>query len=94
MSWKGDCVFREVDKATQSEFSETRLLRRLAGFSKSNVKHQETIRAALTGFLLATVADDKKYAAFADPTATIKGTTNRDEEWLRNKLPENSKLFG
>lgn len=89
LSWKGDCVYREVDNATQAGFSETNLLRRLAGFSKSNVKHQETARAALTGFLLATIGADKKYAAFADPDTNIKGLTSRDEEWLTQQLPEN-----
>jgi len=89
VQWKGDVVYREVDNADQSSFSETTLLRRLAGFSSSKVKYQEVARAALTGFLLATVGDDKKYSDFADPTATIKGTTNRDMEWLIKELPEN-----
>nr|WP_255462120.1 MULTISPECIES: dienelactone hydrolase family protein [Corynebacterium] len=89
VQWKGDVVYREVDKADQGSFSETTLLRRLAGFSSSKVKYQEVARAALTGFLLATVGDDKKYSDFADPTATIKGTTNRDMEWLIKELPEN-----
>ncbi len=61
----------------------------MVGFSKSSIKQQETARAALTGFLLATVGADKKYSAFADPTATIKGLTNRDEKWLEQQLPEN-----
>lgn len=89
VQWKGDVVYREVDKADQGSFSETTLLRRLAGFSSSKVKYQEVARAALTGFLLATVGGDKKYSDFADPTATIKGTTNRDMEWLIKELPEN-----
>ena len=89
VQWKGDVVYREVDKADQGSFSETTLLRRLAGFSSSKVKYREVARAALTGFLLATVGDDKKYSDFADPTATIKGTTNRDMEWLIKELPEN-----
>lgn len=88
VNWAGDVIFREVDKAEQSGFSETKLVRRLLGFSKSSVKHQEVVRAAMTGFILATVGDDKKYADFADPEATIKGTTNRSLEWLHDQLPE------
>lgn len=93
LNWKGDCVFREVDGATQAGFSETSLAQRLIGFSKSSVHHQEVARCALTGFLLATLAGDKKYAAFADPTVTIKGLTTRDDAWLRAQLPKAKSLF-
>ena len=40
VQWKGDVVYREVDKADQGSFSETTLLRRLAGFSSSKVKYR------------------------------------------------------
>ena len=88
VNWAGDVIFREVDNATQAGFSETKLLRRLAGFSKSNVRHQETARAMLTGWLLATVDGDKDYKDFLDPDAKIKGTTYRSMDWLRDQLPE------
>lgn len=88
-NWKGDVVYREVDNATQGSFSETPLLRRLAGISQSKTKHQETVRAALTGFLLATVGAEKKYADFADPEVSLAKLTNRDSDWLERQLPEN-----
>ncbi|MFC3849111.1 alpha/beta hydrolase [Corynebacterium hansenii] len=88
VNWADDVIFREVDRAEQEDFSETSLGERLLGFSKSNVKQQEITRSALTGFILATVGDDKKYAAFAEPDTKIKGITNRSLEWLRDQLPE------
>lgn len=87
-NWAGDVIFREVDGAEQADFSETPLSRRLLGFSKSNVKQQEITRAALTGYLLATVGGEKKYSAFAEPDLKMKGVTNRSMEWLRDQLPE------
>lgn len=92
VNWAGDVVFREVDDAEQSGFSETSLVRRLLGFSSSSVKQQEIARSALTGFLLATVGGEKKYSAFAEPDTDIKGTTNRSLEWLRDQLPETEYL--
>ncbi|WP_295625488.1 alpha/beta hydrolase [uncultured Corynebacterium sp.] len=88
VNWAGDMIFREVDDAAQDGFSETPLGRRILGFSKSSVKQQEIARSALTGFILATVGDEKKYSDFAERDTAIKGITNRSLEWLRDQLPE------
>ena len=88
VNWAGDVIFREVDDAEQAGFSETSLGRRLLGFSKSSVKQQEIARAAITGFILATVGGDKKYSDFAEPDTKMKGVTNRSLEWLRDQLQE------
>lgn len=88
VNWAGDVIFREVDDAEQAGFSETSLGSRLLGFSKSSVKQQEIARAAITGFILATVGGDKKYSDFAEPDTKMKGVTNRSLEWLRDQLPE------
>ncbi|MEJ5919115.1 MULTISPECIES: dienelactone hydrolase family protein [unclassified Corynebacterium] len=93
LNWTGDVVFHEVKDGTQAGFSETPLVQRALGFSKAESKQQELVRAALTGFLLYTVGDEKKYKEFADPEASIKGLINRDENYLRKQLPENKSLF-
>ncbi|MFD5869253.1 alpha/beta hydrolase [Corynebacterium sp. NPDC060344] len=92
VNWAGDVIFREVDDAEQADFSETPLINRLMGFSKSSVKQQEITRAALTGYILATVGDEKKYSAFAELDTKMKGITNRSLEWLRDQLPETEYL--
>ncbi len=89
LQWEGDVVLREVDDAYENSFSETPLLRRALGFSRSKTKHQEVARAALTGFLLAAVAKDDKYDAFLEQDADIKGCTNRDREYWQSRMPQN-----
>lgn len=88
VNWAGDTLFREVKDATQGGFSETPMVRRLVGLGKSQRGERETALAYVTGFLLATVADDKDYAAFADPGTAIKGTKAYSMQRLRDELPE------
>ena len=88
VSWKGDVLYREVQKATQGGFSESPMWRRLLGTGKSQRAERETALAYVTGFLLATVAEDKDYAAFADADTAIKGTKAHGLQKLRDELPE------
>lgn len=80
-NWAGPLTYREMDKCTQNSFSETPLGRRILGLGSFSSSHWRTTVGVLTGWLLATVAEDKKYAAFAG-TEPLKGTAIRDEDWL------------
>ncbi|WP_438359480.1 dienelactone hydrolase family protein [Corynebacterium sphenisci] len=88
VNWAGDLVYREVDKATQGGFSETPLSRRLLGLGSSSTKDRELALALLTGWVLAVIGGEKEYKDFGDQDASIKGTTNRGRQWLRDQLPE------
>ncbi|WP_448851541.1 dienelactone hydrolase family protein [Corynebacterium sp. 335C] len=88
VNWKGDVMYREVQKAEQGGFSESPMWRRLLGSGKNQRKERETALAYVTGFLLATVGEDKDYAAFADPNSAIKGTKAFGLQRLRDELPE------
>ncbi len=84
--WRGDVVYRSVDKATSDGFHE-KLMRKFA-VSSSGMEFavQDRIRALTVGFILA--EDDKKYAPFRDPELEIKGTTLSTRGELIEGLPE------
>jgi hypothetical protein len=48
--------------------------------SGSDRRTQRSVRALLTGYLLATLAGDKTYRDFADPDAVLPKTTQIDLE--------------
>ena len=89
-NWAGRVVYRTVADAEQSDFSESPLIRRLTGFSSSNVKAQERTRALLTGWTLWATGDDD-YADFADWEASVKGVEGLPLFEVAKLLPENSK---
>lgn len=80
-NWAGPLVYREVEKCTQDSFSETPLTRRLLGLGSFSGSQWRTTVGLLTGWMLATVADDPKFADFKG-SAPLKGTSVRDEKWL------------
>lgn len=78
-AWQGG-VLRIVSKAEASGLAEGRRLAKFAGLPGSDRRTQKTVRALLTGYLLATLTGDKTYAAFADPEAVLPHTDPIDPE--------------
>lgn len=74
-AWLGPLTARIVPAAADGDIVEGRRLAKFLGMPGSDRKLQATTRACLTGYLLATLGDDKTYAAFADPESEIPGTT-------------------
>lgn len=74
--WKGDVVYREIDKATHSVVTEDSLFKLLTGTGRVNPGLREQVRGLTTGFLLSELATEKKYSAFSDPEAEGKKITS------------------
>ena len=86
-NWKGEVVYRQLDKATQAGFHEGLGQRLASGTVLPEFGAQDMARALVTGFVLA--GEDKKYQAFRDREAELKNTTVRDQLELYRQLPEN-----
>lgn len=72
-AWGGKAIYHELTKGTQAGFTEDNLAKLAFGGGAFQSGATETARALLTGFLLATLNNDKKYEAFAEVDATAKG---------------------
>lgn len=84
--WKGDVVYRELDKARSSGFHEKYVRNLLLGLGRPQFSQQELVRALMTGFVL---ADHKsKYKAFRDNSAELKHTITATQHELFKELPE------
>src|SRR5690606_12597509 len=68
-AWAGPLSLRRLDSATHHGLIEGRRAPSAFGAGKHEAKTHRTTRALLTGYLLHTLAGDKKYEAFADPEA-------------------------
>ncbi|HIW90345.1 MAG TPA: alpha/beta hydrolase [Candidatus Corynebacterium avicola] len=84
--WRGDVVYRSVDKATADGFHEKLLKKFSTTSSGMELAVQDLIRALTIGFVLA--EDDKKYDPFRDPELEIKGTEVSTRGKLIEGLPE------
>jgi dienelactone hydrolase len=73
-------TLRIVSKAEPGGLSEGRRLASVFGLPSSNRRTQRSVRALLTGFLLATLTGDKIYRDFADPDVVLPKTTPVDPE--------------
>jgi dienelactone hydrolase len=73
-------TLRIVSKAEPGGLSEGRRLASVFGLPGSDRRTQRSVRALLTGYLLATLAGDKTYRDFADPDAVLPKTTQIDLE--------------
>lgn len=89
-NWKGDVHYRRIDKATSGGFSEKVFRKMLTRGGLPEYANQEMARALMTGFILA--GSEKKYSAFRDPQADLKGTTTFTHDELIQELPENADL--
>lgn len=81
-TWNGPVVHRRLPSAENDGLVERGPLLRRVGLTTGHHATQIATRQLATGFLLATLAEDKDYQAFADPDATIGGSTTIDGEYL------------
>ncbi|PRQ11576.1 alpha/beta hydrolase [Corynebacterium sp. 13CS0277] len=84
-AWKGEVCYREIDKSTQVGFSEAIAPKLALGLGLPQYGAIDTARGLLTGFLLATLAGERKYRDFADPEASAKHVTSYWGEELHEK---------
>jgi len=73
-------TLRIVKKAEPGGLAEGRRLTRVIGLGGPHRRTQKTVRALLTGYLLATLAGDKTYRDFADPDVQLPKTDPVDPE--------------
>ena len=73
-------TLRIVKKAEPGGLAEGRRLTRVIGLGGPHRRTQKTVRALLTGYLLATLAGDKTYRDFADPDVQLPKTVPVDPE--------------
>lgn len=73
-------TLRTVSKAEPGGLSEGRRLAPVFGLPGPDRRTQRSVRALLTGYLLATLAGDKTYRDFADPDVVLPKTTPADPE--------------
>lgn len=75
LAWRGPFVHRRLDKAIETGLVERNPLFDRVGLADPDRRTQRAVRPLLAGYLLATLAEDETYSAFADPDATIKDAT-------------------
>ena len=73
-------TLRIVGKAQSGGLIEGRRLTKAVGLPGPHRGTQRSVRALLTGYLLATLGGDKTYRAFADPDAHLPKTNLVDPE--------------
>ena len=78
-AWR-TATLRIVTKAHPGGLVEGRRLTKAVGLPGPHRATQRSVRALLTGYLLATLAGDKTYRAFADPDAHLPKTVPVDPE--------------
>jgi dienelactone hydrolase len=76
----GTATLRVVSKAQPGGLSEGRRLTTVFGLPRPHRRTQRSVRALLTGYLLATLAGDKTYRDFADPDVHLPKTTPVDPD--------------
>lgn len=74
----GGATLRIVPKAQAGGLGEGRRLASVLGLPGPHRRTQRTVRAVLTGYLLATLAGDKTYRDFADPDVVLPKTSGVD----------------
>lgn len=72
--WPG-ATMRMVSKAASGGLAEGRRVAKAFGFPGSDRRTQKAVRTLLTGYLLATLADDRTYRDFADPEVMLPMTS-------------------
>ncbi|MEE4022370.1 alpha/beta hydrolase [Gordonia sp. PKS22-38] len=70
-AYGGDVVLRTVPRGNPRDLLERRTVKSLVGMNGSDRALHAVVRAACTGYVLHTVAGDKDYAGFADPSASV-----------------------
>ncbi len=69
--WAGSVCYREIIGASHNLLNENFVFNLTTGLG-GKAAQRERAWGLITGFLLATLADERKYSAFASPTAQIK----------------------
>lgn len=70
--WKGDCVYREVEKAGHHTLSEDVARKLITGLGSWRLGTRDRLRGLITGYMLYQLIDEKKLSAFGDPEAETK----------------------
>lgn len=86
-NWKGEVVYRKLDKASSPGFHEKLGRKILMGQGTPEFANQELVRSLMTGFILA--GDDKKYKGFRDEDEKFDDTETMHQLDLARNLPEN-----
>lgn len=81
-------TLRIVSKAESGGLAEGRRLTKVLGLAGPHRRTQRRVRALLTGYLLHTLAGDKKYRDFADPDVQLPDTEAVDPEAQATPLEE------
>jgi hypothetical protein len=76
----GTATLRIVSKAQPGGLIEGRRLTKAVGVPGPHRGTQRSVRALLTGYLLATLGGDKTYRTFADPDSHLPKTVPVDRE--------------
>ena len=84
-AWLGPVLHRRLAKAIETGLVERNPLLKGVGLADPDARTMRTVRPLLAGYLLATVAGDDDYSAFADPDEEIKGTTVITDEILQQE---------
>ena len=95
--WGGDVVYHELEKGTQAGFTEDNLAKLAFTRGAFETGATELARALMTGYLLYTLDDERKYSDFADADATAKGLLTPTAAELAEraeKLTTPTRLFG
>lgn len=74
LAWRGPLVHRRMTKAIETGMVERNPLLDGIGLADPDRRTQRSVRPILAGYLLATLAGDDTYAAFADTEAKVKDT--------------------
>ena len=88
LAWRGPIVHRRLEKAIETGLVERNPLLENIGLADPDQRTQRTVRPHLAGYLLATLAGDDSYAAFADPDAKFKGAVTVTDEMLDREEDE------
>ena len=84
-AWRGELLHRRLDKALETGLVETAPLLKNIGLADPDRRTQRAVRPLLAGYLLATLAGEDTYSAFADPDARFKDLTTVTDEMLASE---------
>ena len=88
LAWRGELVHRRLDKAIETGLVERNSLVGQIGLADPDRRTQRAVRPLLAGYLLATLAGDDDFAAFAGHEAKIKDTVPVTDEMLAEEAEE------
>ncbi len=94
-AYGGDVTLRTIAKGGTRDLLERRSIKNLLGINGADKKVHAATRALITGFVLATVADDPTYAVFTNPEELLGKLGNIDlDDAPERELDHVSMLVG